>query len=165
MALIPKRPWSSFRYSGSLFFIAGLAVIVGVFSLIQPRFGSDPVRLQVEVADDIYIDRENDTIPIAVSLRLINTTPEQVSLNVLNDCYIFRWLVVYGDESTVQSHTLNQCGNEALSNVLEPRASLVNQTTIYLDPNRVPPGNRYRLVVRYWGYEGHTTLRIREPRD
>lgn len=165
MALFPNPPWRNFHYSGSLFFILGLAVIVGLFAVLQPRLGGEPVRLQIEVPDDIYVDEESDTIPINVSLRLINNTRQPVELQALNNCYVFRWLVVFGDETTVQSHTISQCGDEALTGTIEPRSSLVNQTTLYLDPGRVPPGHRYRLVVRYWGYESNTMLRIRETRD
>ncbi len=165
MAPNPTPSWRNLHYSGSLFFILGLAVIVALFAWIQPQFGKDPVRLQIEVSDDIYMDAESDTIPVEISLRLINSTRDEVQLHALNDCYVFRWLVVYGDETTVQSHTISHCGDEPLSNVVGARSSLVNHTTIYLDPGRVPPGHRYRLVVRYWGYESNATLRIREPRD
>lgn len=156
-----QTPKQGFRYQSNLPFLLILMVIIGLFYWLWPGDRRDDVYVEVETPDFVFIEPDDLAIPVEVSLSLVNTTDEAIQLHAQNDCYIFRWQLLDEDNRMVQTHIVEGCGNEALTQVLEPNSTLVNQTTLLFSPARVPPRHRYTLIVRYWGYEGESIIRTR----
>jgi hypothetical protein len=150
-----------YRLRPTFAFVLPLIIIVALALFLRVREQSRPVAFTVDFPGVVEVRADEPMTPVEITLNLENRRANNIDLIADNDCRMMRWFIIHSAGSLVQAQYQDACGQSAVAEVLRGRGTLVRTTTIPLDTDRYTPGQRYELVVEFWGYRTSTRFRVR----
>lgn len=122
----------------------------------------DPVQLTVTAPAQVTLPPDGaGDVPFTYAVSLKNNTDETVWLEVANPCRIHRWFVADRGGNFVQGEPRETCTQAVMTAQLAPGAVLEDENTIALDARRYTRGERYQLMVSFWGHERIHVFEVR----
>jgi len=150
------------RLKPTLIFVAPLILLVLLAGALRFREQSQPVVLNVEFPSVIQVASEAGMVPVDFTLNLENRSREDIDLVSQSDCGVFRWYLLDQSGSFVQGQMLDDCGDFPVAETLRGRGTLIRSSSIPIDASRLVPGNRYHLMMQFWGHESRVQFRAEE---
>jgi hypothetical protein len=140
-----------------------ITLIVGtVYTLGQSDLMQDltPLAVKMDMPDKILIPKSNTNVNLPVSLQLKNNTQETALLEVSSPCNIIRWYITSIEGEFVQAPGAEPCSQVVMRANLPAGNISQDELIISLDAQRYIPGQRYRLMLRYWGQDSSHEFEI-----
>ncbi|MSP42676.1 MAG: hypothetical protein EXR08_04835 [Alphaproteobacteria bacterium] len=134
-----------------------IVLIVGtVYTISRSDLMQDYAALavKVEMPDKIVFPKSNSTVTLPVSLKLKNNTRDTVVLEVPSPCHIIRWYVTGMEGEFIQAPAEEACAQVVMRANLPAGHFSEDELTIPLDAQRYHAGQRYKLMLNYWGQDG-----------
>ncbi len=158
---VPQPPWQE-RLKPTIVFILPLVLLVALAWFIRMNSDNNPMRFTMEVAEPVLIEPGIPVVPLDLTLRLQNRTREGIDVIAESQCHALRWFLLDDSGSFIQSDPMEGCQPGAIADHVGAETTLVHTATIPLDAGRLIPGERYHLVVAFWGYEKRERFRVRQ---
>ena len=150
------------RLKPTLIFVAPLILLVLLAGVLRFREQSQPVVMNVDFPSEVQVGPDDGFIPVDFTLHLQNRSREDIDLISQSDCGVFRWYLLDQSGSFVQGQMLEECGDYPVAETLRGRGTLIRSSSIPIDAGRLVPGNRYHLMMQFWGYETRVQFRAEE---
>lgn len=137
--------------------IVGAVYTIGKSDLMQDNA---PLAVKMDMPDKILIPKSNTSVTLPISLQLKNNTQETALLEVSSPCNIIRWYITSIEGEFVQAPGQEMCSQVVMRANLPAGNISEDELIISLDAQRYIPGQRYRLMLRYWGQDGSHEFEI-----
>lgn len=99
-----------------------------------------------------------DTIPLHVTVQLINNTDSLMELTAPTPCKVFKWVLVDSRRDFVQAKPEEVCVQVLMQATLEGNHNTTEEFVLDIDAKRLSPNTSYELRVSYWGIEAQTKV-------
>ncbi|MBO6542414.1 MAG: hypothetical protein JJ939_11130 [Alphaproteobacteria bacterium] len=99
-----------------------------------------------------------ETIPLNVTVQLINNTDSLMELTAPSPCKVFKWVLVDSRRDFVQAKREEMCPQVLMQATLEGNHNTTENFVLEIDPKRLSPNSSYELRVSYWNIEAQTKV-------
>jgi hypothetical protein len=157
-----KRPPQQPQFFDSRRMILWSVILVGLVASLgyaayttgPSTFGGFDVAMKV-TADPTVVPLNGEKAGVVrLNIDLQNRTAAVQRLNAQSHCKLFRWLVIGPSEQLVQAQAAENCKDSAMELVLQPNEKKADVIEIALDAKRLKAGERYQIILEYWGLRG-----------
>ena len=143
--LKPGRGLPRMMSSSLIIFVA--IIVIGV----SVEYGFVDLGNETEVTLEINVlPRVGDTIPLDVTVQLINRTDEVLQLSAPTPCKVFKWLLLDSNREFVQAKSEEICPQVIMSATLEGNHNTSENFILNIDAKRLRSDSSYELHVSYW---------------
>lgn len=143
--LKPGRGLPRMMSSSLIIFVA--IIVIG----LSVEYGLVDLGNETEVILEINVlPREGDTIPLDVTVQLVNRTDNLLELNAPSPCKVFKWLLLDSNREFVQAKPEEVCPQVIMQATLEGNHNTSENFILKIDARRLRADSSYELHVSYW---------------
>ncbi|MEQ9518045.1 MAG: hypothetical protein RLN89_01260 [Parvibaculum sp.] len=99
-----------------------------------------------------------DTIPLNVTVQLINSTESLMELTAPSPCKVFKWVLVDSRRDFVQAKPEEICPQVLMQATLEGNHNTTESFVLDINATRLRPDTSYELRVSYWNIQAETKV-------
>jgi pectin methylesterase-like acyl-CoA thioesterase len=142
----------------AVIFAVAAAAGYAVYREGPSAIGGYDIALKVTAAP-VVIPLSGDTAGfVKVTATVENRTSKTQTLNASAPCKVLRVMIAGSDDVIVHASDQN-CDDLVMEAVLEPGKTLSETVEIAIAPERLKAGERYKMLVQFWGQNGVMILR------